>query len=91
MYLRGSQHVHGFFSEDEKQEYVGIGYSSPEAAIISNIDPEGVKSTMVVVKWSEKAEGYGDNIDPPLCGGLYKEDDDSLVTWSGTDPNAKIN
>ena len=36
-------------------------------------------------------EGYGDNIDSQLCGGLYKEDDDSLFTWSGTDPYAKTN
>ena len=27
---------------------------------------------------------YGDNIDSPLCGGLYKEEEDSLVPWSGT-------
>ena len=46
---------------------------------------------MVVVKWSEKVEGSGGNIDSPLCGGLYKEEDDSLVPWSGTDPDAKMN
>ena len=46
---------------------------------------------MVVVKWSEKVEGYGDNIDSPLCGGLYKEEDDSLVPCSGTDPYANMN
>ena len=46
---------------------------------------------MLVIKWSEKVEGSGDNIDPPLCGGLYKKEDDSLVTWSGIDPDAKMN
>ena len=46
---------------------------------------------MLVIKISENVEGYGDNIDSPLCGGLYKEEDDSLVTWSGTDPYAKMN
>ena len=46
---------------------------------------------MVVVKWSEKVEGSGDNIDSPLCGGLYREEYDSLVTWSGTYPDAKMN
>ena len=46
---------------------------------------------MVVVKWSDKVEAYGDNIDSPLCGGLYKEEEHSLVPWSGTDPDAKIN
>ena len=45
---------------------------------------------MLVVKWSDKVEGSGDDIDSPLCGGLYKEDKD-IVTWSGTDPDYKIN
>ena len=46
---------------------------------------------MVVVKWSDKVEGSGDDIDSPLCGGLYKEEEDYLVPWSGTDPDAKMN
>ena len=46
---------------------------------------------MVVVKWSDRLEGSGDNIEAPLCVGLYKEEDDSLVPWSVTDPYAKIN
>ena len=46
---------------------------------------------MIVINWSENVEGSGDNIDSPLCGGLYKEEDDSLVSWSGTDPDAKTN
>ena len=46
---------------------------------------------MLVIKISENVEGYGDNIDSPLCGGLYKEEDGSLVPWSGTDPYAKMN
>ena len=45
---------------------------------------------MVVVKWSEKVEGSGDDIDSPLCGGLYKEETD-IVPWSGTDPDSKMN
>ena len=36
-------------------------------------------------------EGYVDNIDLSLCGGLYKEEDESLVLWSGTNPDAKMN
>ena len=36
-------------------------------------------------------EGSGDNIYSPLCSGLYKEEDNSLVPWSGTDPDAKMN
>ena len=46
---------------------------------------------MVVVKWSDKVEGSGDDIDLPLCGGLYKKEEDFLVPWSVTDPDAKIN
>ena len=56
-----------------------------------NQAPEGETYTMVVVKWSYKVEGYVDDIDSPLCGGLYKEEEDSLVPWSGTDPDAKTN
>ena len=36
-------------------------------------------------------EGYGDNIYSPLCGRSYQEEDDSLVPWSVTDPDAKMN
>ena len=46
---------------------------------------------MVVIKWSDKVEGSGDNIYSALCGGLYKEEEDSLVPWSGIDPDSKIN
>ena len=55
-----------FFSEEDKKEYIRIEYSSPE----------GETSTMVVIKWSENVEGYGENIYSPLCGGLYKEEED---------------
>ena len=46
---------------------------------------------MVIIKWSEKVERSGDNIDSPLCGGLYKEEDDYLVPQSVTDPDANTN
>ena len=88
---RGSQSVHGFFSEEENQESIRIEDSAPEGARINNQAPEGKTSTMVVVKWSDKVEGSGDDTDSPLCGGLYKEEEDSLVPWSGTDPDAKMN
>ena len=32
-----------------------------------------------------------DTIDSPLCGGLYKEEDYSIVPWSGIDPYANMN
>ena len=77
----GSQSVHSLFSEENKKESIHIDDSAPEGAIISNQDPEGETYIMVVVKWSDKVEGSGDNIDSPLCGGLYKEDDKSSVPW----------
>ena len=46
----GIQSVHGFFSEEEKQESTWMEYSAPEGAIISNQDPEGETSTMVINK-----------------------------------------
>ena len=69
---RGDQYVHGFFSEEDKQESIQIEDSAPEGEIISNQPLEGGKYTIVVVKWSDKVEGYGDNIYSPLCGGVYK-------------------
>ena len=88
---RGSQSVHGFFSEEEKQESIRMEYSDPEVAIMSNQNPEEETSKMLVIKYSDKVEGSGDNIDSPLYGGLYKEEEDSLVPWSETDSYAKMN
>ena len=51
---RGSQSVHGFFSEEEKQESIRMEDLSPEGARISNQAPEGEASKIVVVKWSNK-------------------------------------
>ena len=48
---RGIQSIHGFFSEEEKQESMQTEDSAPEGARISNQDPEGETSTMAVVKW----------------------------------------
>ena len=48
--LRGSQSVHGLFSEEEKQESIQTEDSAPEGEIISNQALEGETSTMVVVK-----------------------------------------
>ena len=39
---------------------------------------------MIVINWSENVEGSGDNIYLPLRSVLYKEEDDSLVLWSGS-------
>ena len=35
---------------------------------------------MVVIKWSEKVKGTGSNIDSPLCGVLYKEEDNYCIS-----------
>ena len=48
---RGSQSVHGFFSEEENRESLRIEYLAPEGEIINNIYPEEETSTMVVIKW----------------------------------------
>ena len=88
---RGSQSAHGFFYEQDKKESIRMQDSAPEGAIRSNQAPEGETSTMSVIKWSDKVEGSGDNIASPPCGGLYKEEEDSLVPWSGTDPDVKMN
>ena len=90
MYPRGSQPNSGLFSEEEKQEYIQIEYLAPEGALISNQYPEGGIYTIVIVTWSDKVEGSGENIDATLCGRLYKEEDYSLVTWSGKYPNDKM-
>ena len=87
---KGSQSVHGFFSEEEKQQSIQTEDSAPEGAIRSNQAPEVETSTTVVDKWSENVEVSGDNIDSPLCGGLYKEETD-IFPQSGTDPDAKMN
>ena len=71
----GSKSVHGDYSEDERHESIRMEDLAPEVARIINQAPEGETSTMVVFKWSDKVEGSGDNIDSPLCGGLYKEEE----------------
>ena len=48
---KGSQSIHGFFSEEEKHESIQTEDSAPEEARISNQDTEGETSTMVVIKW----------------------------------------
>ena len=82
VYPRGIQSVHSFFSEEEKQESIQMEDLVPEGAIMSNQATEEETSTMVVFKWSYKVERSGDNIDSPLCGGLYKEEEYSLVLWT---------
>ena len=46
---------------------------------------------MVVIKWSDAIKAPRVKVDGPLYGGLYKEDRGSIITWSGTDPDAKMN
>ena len=36
-------------------------------------------------------EGLGDNIDAPLCEGIYKGKEKSVVTCSGTDQDSNMN
>ena len=46
---------------------------------------------MVVIKWSDAIKEPRVKVDGQLCGGLYKEDNESITNWSGTDPDAKMN
>ena len=64
---------------------------APEGARIINQAPEGSISTIVVIKWSDAIKGPRVKVDGPQCGGLYKEDHGSIITWSGTDTDTKIN
>ena len=88
---RGSQYVHGFFSEEEKQESIRIEYSAPEGTRISNQAPEGAISIMVVIKWSDAKKGPRVKLNGPQCGGLYKDYHGYIFPWSGTDLDAKMN
>ena len=46
---------------------------------------------MVVIKRSNEIKRPRVKVDGPLCGGLYKEYHGSIIPWSGTDPDAKMN
>ena len=46
---------------------------------------------MAVIKWSDAIKGPKVKVDGPLCDGLYKENNGSIIPWSGTDPDAKMN
>ena len=46
---------------------------------------------MVVIKWADAIKWQRVKVDSPQCGGLYKEDHGSIIPWSGTDPDTKIN
>ena len=49
---------------------------------------------MVVIKWSDAIKGPRDKVDKvdgPQCGVLYKEDNEYIIPWSGTDPDTKMN
>ena len=64
---------------------------SPEGARISNQATERGIYIMVVIKRLDAIKGPRVKVDGPLCGGLYKEDHGSIIPWSGTDPDAKMN
>ena len=66
---------------------------SSEGETISDKDPEAVISvkTIEVVKWAVKVEWLGDEIDSALYGILYKEENGSIVLWSGTYSDVNMN
>ena len=47
---KGSQCIHGFFSDEEKQEPIRMEDSAPEGAIITNQAPDGETTTTVIIK-----------------------------------------
>ena len=59
--------------------------------MLSNQQPKGKISTMVIIKLSYAIKGPKVKLYGPLCGGLYKEDHGYIVPWSGTDPYTKLN
>ena len=46
---------------------------------------------MVFSKCSYEIKGPRVKVDGTLCGVLYKEDNGSIILWSGTDPDATMN
>ena len=46
---------------------------------------------MLFSKFSDAIKGPIVKVNGPLCGVLYKEDRGSIVPWSETDPDAKLN
>ena len=46
---------------------------------------------MVVIKWSYEIKGPRVKVYGTLCGVLYKEDHGSIILWSGTEPDSKMN
>ena len=44
----------------------------------------------MVIKWSYTIKGPRIKEDVPHCGGLYKEDNGSIVPWSGIEPYVKM-
>ena len=61
--------VYTLASPPQRRNREQMKYSDPEGAMISNQAPEEETYKMVVLKWSDKLEGSGDNIYSPLCGG----------------------
>ena len=64
---RGSQSVHGFFFEEDKQESIRIEDTATKGARIINQAPEGEIYTMVVIKWSDAIKGPIVKVVGPLC------------------------
>ena len=55
------------------------------------MSPEVVISIIVVINCSDAIKGPIVKVDGPQFCGLYKGDHGSIIPWSGTDPDAKMN
>ena len=63
---RGSQPVHNLFSKEGESRVYTDGVSGFRGSNDKQQSSRGRSILMVVIKWSDKVEGYGDNIDSPL-------------------------
>eukprot|EP00957_Ditylum_brightwellii_P132174 10078406-Ditylum_brightwellii.AAC.1 len=45
----------------------------------------------LMVSWEDHAGVKEDLVAVPKCGGLFKQDDDKIIAFVGTDPDACVN
>ena len=91
LYPIGIEPNSGFFSEEGKQESTCKEVLALEGVTRSNQASEGAISALVVLKCSDGVEEPRVKLYYPLVGVLYKKDNEFIVTWSGTDPDSKMN
>ena len=68
-------------------------YSPTKQTAFKINNPEGDPNTdkMMIIKCTEKESYKSEFLVAPICGVLYKEINDTLITWSGIDPYYQMN